>query len=428
MSLLDLFWARLNQGPTEVIYDAALWFFLLIRLVPFIRHFRDDLVRNLYFAVLFSAMYASSVGIFIDSWVSVQDSEFRIVAGVIGAFFILQLVLSLWKRFGNSEFLFTRLLTARRLPVVNISWLLLSLFSFIGLEVFLGGAAVYQLHTESFSIGHNPYLGLGRIITRSYILFAITLCSLVLFRLIRTSFAHDPRLRLRFWAGLSTVILVGVHYVNVSLGTLIAVMNYSEESLVREIYEPVALVTVILSSISIILLASPRSVLDFIIRQRYRFRSYLSRKSVDSLRQDLVDALTQRGEVNVPASFLQPQEKGSYAQRLTHSIIAIVDMRRLLFCYLSDHDVEDLMSKVSEYQLQYRNISKSVLVEALLLNLALEKMRSKESVPYDQLPSGIPETQISVMEDLSAFYSDVRSALRRVKHASMNSLASQRVN
>lgn len=423
MGLLDLFRARWNQGPTEVIYDAALWFFLLVRFIPFIRHIRDDLVRNLYLAVLLSAMYASSVGIFIDSWVGVQDSEFRIVAGVLGSFFILQLVLSLWKRFGSSEFLFTRLITARRLPIVNISWLLLSLLSFIGLEVFLGGATVYQLHTEYFSIAHNPSLGIGRIITRSYILFAIVLCSIVLLRLIRTSFAHDPRLRLRFWAGLSTVILVGVHYVNISLGTLIVVLNYSEESLVREIYMPVALVTVILSSISIVLLASPRSVLDFIIRQRYRFRSYLSQKGMDSLRQDLVDVLRQREGANVSASFFQAQDAGSYAQRLTHSIIAIVDMRRLLFRYLSDNDVEDLMSKVPEYQLRYRNVSKPVLLEALLLNLALEKMQSKESVPYDQLPSGIPETQISAMEDLSSFYSDVRSALQRMRHASMNNLA-----
>jgi len=131
-----------DLGPVKISYDCALLLFLLIRFIPFVRNFSDNLARNIYLSVLFSAMYATSLAFFLDILVNEYDSEFRILFGLLGAYFFLEVSFALWDRFHgpNDMFISKRFSSPKSFQTINVAWLLTSLLlGFLLLEFVLAG-------------------------------------------------------------------------------------------------------------------------------------------------------------------------------------------------------------------------------------------------------------------------------------------------
>lgn len=411
MIVIDYFHQVISLGPVKIVYDSVLWLFLIIRFIPFLRGIKNDLPRNIYLAVFFAAIYASSVGGAIDIWIDEYDSEFRVVSGVVSAYFFVLITFSLWTRFGIGEYLSPRLATPFDFQRINLPWFIASLCGFLLLEFFLGRPTVYTLHTETFTLEGNSYLGWGRIMTRSYPVFACMIFVISLWRLSNTSFANDARLKLRTRAAVATIGIVGLHYFNVSLVTLLIMISPTLEEIAISYYQTAAIVLASVSAITIAVMGSPRGLLERMIRLRYKVRAFVLFRRISWLHRLLANTLTQLSDNNEYT--FQASEKGPREHRATRIVLNINDMRRLLFQYLTDEEIQDaLATRFPQYQLRYRRANDEVLTEAFLLKLAIDRSQSKQVSPQDGLPFAIVNIQSASMEDLMLFYGQVSKVLK----------------
>ncbi|MBZ0285253.1 MAG: hypothetical protein K8L97_31255 [Anaerolineae bacterium] len=408
MNISDYFVLVLSLGPLKIIYDVGVWAFIIIRFRYFVHNRYDNLLSSIYLAALFSAIYASSLGFVIDIVIDEYDSEFRILSAVVAGYFFTRLALAFQTHYNSSLFLSDNKLINR----LNFGWLAFAIISFIILEAFLGQPAVLDLHTEGFNINGNQYLGVGRAVVRSYLVFTITYCCLALIRYIKLSPARDARFRLRAWSGLGVLVTSGIHYLVIAICSLLAGFFPDQQNLVSSGYEQFAIINLIIAGISVVILASPRSILDRIANGYKRIQNYIKFGKLDWLRYELAKASFQMIGTKTGLPFVIFMRTQDQTYQISQAVIAISDCRRLLLPYVSQHDLKQSIEKAQKRQ-DYRNrYSVVVLTEAVALTLAIEK--SKTALESPQAGSFIFQTEFpaKTLDELIDFFSEVSDAMK----------------
>src|SRR5690606_24386823 len=117
----------------------------------------------------------------------------------------------------------------------------------------------------------------------------------VLIRLLRNTFKYSPRFRFRGWSAAGAIFFIETHHILIFLGTFVVMVNPSKENDILNLYQSLARITLVGSIVSIGLLASPRTVLDFLLKVRFVLRAPSHERRVSWLAEFLQQELTKIG-------------------------------------------------------------------------------------------------------------------------------------